>query len=94
MEQKQKFSIRDWSEEDRPREKMIKKGVESLSDSELLAIILGSGSAKESAVELAKRILNSVDNNLSLLSKMSIQELRAAFHGVGQAKAVSILATF
>ncbi|HOD26625.1 MAG: DNA repair protein RadC [Bacteroidales bacterium] len=94
MEQKNKFSIRDWSEEDRPREKMIKKGVGSLSDSELLAIILGSGSTKESAVELAKRMLNSVDNNLSLLSKMSVHELRSAFHGVGQAKAVSILATF
>lgn len=94
MEQKHKFSIREWSSEDRPREKMIQKGAGHLSDSELLAIVLRSGSRKESAVELAKRILSSVDYNLSLLSKMNIQELCTAFHGVGEAKAACIKACF
>lgn len=87
-----KLSIKSWAEEDRPREKMLRKGVSTLSDAELLAIILGSGNTTESAVELAQRILHSVDNNLNTLGKLSIKELTSGFKGVGQAKAVSIVA--
>jgi len=87
-----KLSIKSWAEEDRPREKMLRKGVSTLSDAELLAIILGSGNTTESAVELSQRILHSVDNNLNSLGKLSIKELTSGFKGVGEAKAVSIVA--
>lgn len=85
------FSIKDWSEEDRPREKLIAKGKESLSDSELLAILIGSGNKNESAVALSKRILSSVHNNLNTLGKLSIAQLKK-FNGIGEAKAISIVA--
>lgn len=85
------FSIRYWAEDDRPREKLALKGKSVLSDAELLAILIGSGSRNESAVELCKRILGSVDNNLNLLSKLSIQQL-CEFKGIGEAKAISIIA--
>ncbi len=85
------FSIKDWSEEDRPREKLIAKGKESLSDSELLAILIGSGNKNESAVALSKRILSSVHNNLNTLGKLSITQLKK-FNGIGEAKAISIVA--
>ncbi|HLW06174.1 MAG TPA: DNA repair protein RadC [Marinilabiliaceae bacterium] len=86
------LTIKQLSAEDRPREKMIQKGLSSLSEAELLAILLGSGSAKESAVELAKRILIAYDNNLNQLGKAGIDELKNSFHGVGEAKAVTIVA--
>lgn len=85
------FPIRHWAEGDRPREKLITKGRNSLSDAELLAILINSGSRNESAVDLSKRILNSAGNNLIELSKMGIREL-TAFKGMGAAKAISIIA--
>lgn len=86
----QQKSIKNWAEDDRPREKLSLKGERALSDSELLAIIMGSGSREESAVELAKRILNSVDNNWHNLSRLSIKDL-CKFKGIGEAKAISII---
>ena len=84
-------SIKYWAEDDRPREKLILKGKTNLSDAELLAIILGSGNRSQSAVELAKEILRSVNNSVDQLAKLSIEELMR-FVGVGQAKAVSVVA--
>ncbi|KQM50047.1 RadC family protein [Chryseobacterium sp. Leaf201] len=83
------MSIKFLAEDDRPREKFLQKGKNSLSDSELLAIIMGSGSKDETAVELGQKILASVDNNWHLLSLLSIQDLMK-FKGVGQVKAISI----
>lgn len=91
MEENKHFSIRNWAEDDKPREKMMLKGRESLSDAELIAILIGSGSRNESAVELSKRLLNSVNNNLNALGKLSIKQLMT-FKGIGEAKAVSIIA--
>ena len=88
---KQINSIKLWAEDDRPREKMKLKGRSVLSDAELLAIIIGSGNRHLSAVELARQILASVDNNLSKLSKLSIADLNK-FNGIGEAKAISIMA--
>jgi len=85
------FSIKDWSENDRPREKLIAKGKVSLTDSELLAIVIGSGNRNESAVALCKRILASVGNNLNALGKLSVSQLQE-FNGIGAAKAISIVA--
>ncbi len=93
MEAYQHLSIKEWALEDRPREKLIAKGISSLSDAELLAILLGSGSAKESAVELARKILRDCNNNLSELGKKSVSELKSRYHGVGEAKAIGIVAT-
>lgn len=90
-EENQRFSIRQWAEDDRPREKLLQKGKLSLSDSELIAILIGSGSRNESAVELSKRILSSTRNNLSELGKLSVNQL-CNFKGIGSAKAVSIIA--
>lgn len=84
-------AITAWAEEDRPREKMLLKGYQSLSDAELLAILLGSGTVGESAVSLAQRIMASVENNLHELGKRSIKELQR-FRGVGEAKAIAIAA--
>ncbi len=86
-----KLPISQWAEDDRPREKLLIKGKGQLSKAELLAILVGSGNRNESAVELSKRILNSVNNNLAELSKLSIKEL-CKFNGIGQAKAVTIAA--
>ena len=91
MKQKTSFSIKNWNEDDRPREKLLSKGRAALSDSELIAILIGSGSREESAVALSKRILGSVGNKLDKLGKLSIKELMA-FKGIGEAKAVSIAA--
>jgi len=88
---KNKNSIKFWSEDDRPREKLLSKGKKILSDSELIAILIGSGNRKESAVDLSKKILQSVNNNLIELSKLSINELMK-FNGIGEAKAISIIA--
>jgi len=87
-----RFSIREWALDDRPREKMMKNGAESLSNAELLAILLGSGTTKESAVDLAKRILVAANNNLNELGKFSIEALCKQFHGIGPVKAVTIAA--
>lgn len=84
-------SINAWAEADRPREKMLLKGYQSLSDTELVAILLGSGSVGVSAVSLAQEILSSVENNLHELGKRSIKELQR-FKGVGEAKAITIAA--
>ncbi|MBF0597001.1 RadC family protein [Faecalibacter rhinopitheci] len=86
----EKQSIKNWNEDDRPREKLSLKGRSSLSDAELLAIIMGSGNREESAVELAKRILNSAHNNWNELARYSILDL-CKFKGVGEAKAISII---
>ncbi|OEJ99302.1 hypothetical protein A8C32_09045 [Flavivirga aquatica] len=83
------FSIKDWAENDRPREKLLNKGKETLSDAELIAILIGSGNRNESAVGLSKRILATVNNNLSALGKLSIKQLKE-FNGIGEAKAVAI----
>ena len=85
------FSIKNWSDDDKPREKLANKGRTVLSDAELLAILIGSGNRKESAVELSKRILASVGNNLNELGKLSIKQLMQ-FNGIGEAKAISIAA--
>jgi len=80
------FSIKNWADDDRPREKLVQKGSFVLSDAELIAILIGSGSRNESAVELSKRILASVDNNLNELGKLSVSQLMR-FKGIGEAKA-------
>jgi DNA repair protein RadC len=85
------FSIKNWSQADRPREKLLYKGKSILSDAELLAILIGSGNRNESAVALSKRICSSVNNNLMALSKLSIKELMT-FKGIGEAKAITIIA--
>lgn len=89
--EKSNFPITHWSEDDKPREKLMLKGKIALSDGELIAILIGSGNRSESAVELSKRILASVDNNLNALGKLSIQQLMT-FKGIGEAKAISIIA--
>ena len=87
----EKLNINQWAEEDRPREKMEAQGAESLTNAELLAILIGSGSTKESAVELMKRLLSNCKNDLNTLGKMTIHEL-CLYNGIGKAKAISILA--
>ncbi|MDR2804048.1 MAG: DNA repair protein RadC [Dysgonamonadaceae bacterium] len=87
-----KLSVKDWSPEDQPREKLLHKGVYALSDTELLAIILGSGSREESVVDLSQRILQSVNNNINQLGKLSVKQLMQ-FKGIGEVKAISIVAT-
>lgn len=80
------------AEEDRPREKLLNQGIGSLSDAELLAILIGSGSRDETAVQLSQRILQSVDNNLNQLGKCSVHHLVSGFKGIGEAKAITIVA--
>lgn len=92
MENQTPFPIKCWAEDDKPREKLLLKGKSSLSDAELLAIILGSGTRNESAVGLSKRILKTTNNSLNSLSKLSFQQL-CSFNGIGPAKAISIIAT-
>ena len=91
MSENTPFPIRNWSEDDRPREKLISKGKSALSDAELIAILIGSGSRNETAVDLGKRMLNSVENNLSAFGKLTLSQLMT-FKGIGQAKAISIVA--
>lgn len=91
MEENNSFSIKNWNEDDRPREKMLLKGRVALSDAELVAILISSGSRNESAVSLSQRILASVANNLSELGRLSISDLME-FKGIGKAKAISIAA--
>jgi DNA repair protein RadC len=85
------LNIKSWAEADRPREKLSLKGRNSLSDAELIAILIGSGNKNETAVQLSKRILASINNDLNELGKLSIAEL-IKFKGVGEAKAISIIA--
>ena len=91
QEKPSSFSIKNWSQYDQPREKLLYKGKSALSDTELVAILIGSGNRDESAVALCKRILASVDNNLSALGKLSIKQLME-FKGIGEAKAITIIA--
>ena len=86
-----KLVIREWAESDRPREKLMEQGRRALTNAELLAILIGSGSRNETAVELCKRILSDVNNNLANLSKKDISEL-CDYKGIGEAKAISIIA--
>jgi len=88
---KSSTSIKNWAIDDRPREKLLTKGKESLSDSELLAILINSGSGKDSAVDLAKKILNLGDNNLDELGKVSIKEMMS-IKGIGTARAITLVA--
>jgi DNA repair protein RadC len=86
------MGIKSWAEEDRPREKLIMKGANVLSDAELLAVLIGSGNSKESAVTLSQKILLRYENDLNLLARATTKELISAFNGIGEAKAVSIVA--
>ncbi|CAL2056434.1 RadC family protein [Tenacibaculum sp. 190524A05c] len=85
-----KMNIKSWAIEDRPREKLLLKGIQNLSNAELVAILIGSGNRDETAVTLSKRILNSTQNNLNKLAKLSVEELQR-FKGVGEAKAIAII---
>lgn len=88
-----KLNINQWAEEDRPREKLMRLGAAALSNAELTAILIGSGSPQESAVELMKRVLNDCNNNLNSLGKMTIEELTSGrYKGMGPAKAITLLA--
>jgi DNA repair protein RadC len=91
MAEYKNLSIKEWSLEDRPREKLLNKGISTLSDAELIAIIIRMGTRDESAVELSKRILNSVENNLNELGKLSVEDLQK-YKGMGEAKAIGIVA--
>ncbi len=91
MEKYSNLTIKDWAVEDRPREKLLEKGVQSLSDAEIIAILIGSGTKNESAVELSKKILKSAQNNLNELGKLNISDL-TKMKGIGEAKAINILA--
>lgn len=84
-------SIRHWSVNDKPREKLMLKGNQALSDAELLAILIGSGSRNETAVDLSKRILADQQNNLNQLARLSLSDLQK-FKGIGEAKAITIMA--
>ncbi len=89
--QPEKLNIKSWAEEDRPREKLLLKGKNTLSDAELIAILIGSGNKTETAVELSKKILASVNNDLNQLAKLNLVDLMK-FNGIGEAKAISIAA--
>ena len=91
MNMTERLTITQWAEEDRPREKMMMHGASALSNAELLAILIGSGNAEESAVELMRKVLNDYHNNLNELGKASIDDL-CRYKGIGSAKAISILA--
>lgn len=91
MEQKTRQSIKDWPEDERPREKVLRHGVASLSKSELLAILIGSGNAEDSAVELMKKVLASCGDSIAELSKLSVDDL-CEFKGIGPAKAITLVA--
>lgn len=91
MKPQNKISIPDWDLADRPREKLMNKGRQGLTNAELIAILIGSGNRKETAVELSKRILNETGNSLTQLGQKSIKNL-ITFNGIGEAKAISIIA--
>ncbi len=87
-----RLRIKDLAEADRPREKLLQKGIASLSDAELLAILISSGNREETAVELSRRILNTVGNNLNNLGKYDVKKMVSSFKGIGTAKALTIIA--
>jgi DNA repair protein RadC len=89
--QKNATSIKNWAEDDRPREKLLLKGKNALSDAELIAILIGSGNQEETAVDLSKRILQGSDNSIAALSRLTVKDLMK-FKGIGEAKALSITA--
>jgi DNA repair protein RadC len=91
MDEYRKLKLKQWAVEDRPREKMLSQGARSLSDAELIAILIGSGNSEETAVELSRRILSSVNNNLNELCRKNTDYF-IRFKGIGDAKAVNILA--
>lgn len=91
MHEPGKLPIPQWDDMDKPREKLLAKGRQALSDSELIAILLGSGNRELSAVELARKILNNCDNNLNSMARLSIEDLMK-YKGIGEAKAISIVA--
>jgi DNA repair protein RadC len=91
MPEYQKLTIKEWALEDRPREKMLKHGFSALSNAELIAILIGSGNLTESAVELSRRILSDFKNNLDQIGKSSVEKLKN-YNGIGEAKAINILA--
>ncbi|MEI8084618.1 MAG: DNA repair protein RadC [Paludibacter sp.] len=88
-----RMTLREWAEDDRPREKMLLKGAQSLSDAELLAILIAIGNKNETAVELSRRILHDCGDNLNELARLSIPDLCKRFKGIGQAKAITIMAS-
>ena len=87
-----KLKITEWAVEDRPREKMMLHGIRSLSNAELIAILIGSGNVDETAVELSQRILNAAGNSLNRLGKYGIDDFVKPFKGIGEAKAITIMA--
>jgi len=91
MDNLSRVTIKAWAESDRPREKLMERGRRALSDAELLAILIGSGSRDESAVELCRRVLHDRENDLNDLSRLSVAEL-CRYKGIGEAKAISIVA--
>ena len=90
MTDKNPLNIKNWAAEDKPREKMLLKGKEAISDAELIAILIGSGTGGMSAVDLAKKILSTYSNDLNELGRISIKDLMK-FKGIGEAKAITIL---
>jgi DNA repair protein RadC len=86
-------SIKKWSPDDRPREKLLNKGAMALSDAELLSILIGTGTREQSAVDIARKILNSVHHDLHELGKLGLSDFKR-FHGMGEAKSVTLLASF
>lgn len=91
MDEIKKLTIKEWNADDRPREKMLAKGISALSDAELLAILISTGTKSQSALDLARAVLSSADNNLHLLGKRDISDL-IKIGGIGEAKAVTIMA--
>jgi len=91
MDKISKISIKDWAEDDQPREKLLHKGPSALSNAELIAILIGSGNNEESAVALSKRIMNDVNDNFAELARLTISDLQK-YKGIGEAKAITIAA--
>jgi DNA repair protein RadC len=91
IEDSKPLNIKNWSPEDRPREKLMTKGTSALTDAELIAILIGSGTAKLSAVDVSKKVLQHVDNQLNELARLSVKELMK-IKGIGEAKAITIVA--
>jgi len=90
MDKKKKLSIKEWAVDDRPREKMMKKGIDALSNAELLAILFRTGARNESAVEIARKLLDVVGNNINELAKLTLKDLQQ-IKGIGEAKAIALL---
>ncbi len=91
MQTKTKLTLKQWSDADKPREKLLSQGADYLTDAELIAILIGSGNKKETAVELSRRILSDNSSNLNKLAKLSVNDL-IKYNGIGEAKAISIVA--